>query len=86
MECGTDTTSDHWHLSKRKPGAKICYACYKKAKISEAKAAGMTCGECGTDTASQWLNSKLDPGAKICNACYHKARRGKKKAETNREL
>ena len=30
--------------------------------------------------------AKLDPDAKICSACYQKAWRGKKKAETNREL
>ena len=85
VECGTDTARE-WHYSKLVPGAKICRDCYQKGLISKAKAAGMTCGECGTDTTSRWLNSKLDPGAKICNACYHKARRGKKKAETNREL
>ena len=52
MECGTDTTIDRWHLLKRKPGAKICHACYLKESILEAKAAGMTCGECGMDTTS----------------------------------
>jgi hypothetical protein len=89
LECATDTTS-LWHNSKLDPGAKLCQACYlrryQKESISKAKAAGMMCGECGTDTTGRWYNSKLDPDAKICNACYQKARRGKKKAETNREL